>query len=442
MKLSKYNFILEKEDNLLLYNCRSEKMTLLQPELYVLLLQEDIEGVRIKHPTFYDYLCTESYLVPKEKDEYVDLIDSWKRYDSSEESFSVFINPTLDCNMKCWYCYEKHRPKTPMNKNVFDAVLKLFHSKAENENLKYLNLGFFGGEPLMEFDSVVMPLIHAVEALCVQYGKLLNVSFVTNSSLLTEGRIKKLSTIKVDAPMSFQISIDGDRRYHNATKKWEKSQNVYEHTIQTIQQIINAGMFVSVRLNTTHYNIESYNNTFTDFEKIPKEQRDHVRFDVQHVWQDVHCDQKIHRQQMMKLRETLVDRGFTVSELKSINPTRCYADRDNHAVINYNGDLFKCTARDFTETNKEGVLTDEGHLAWNERFAERKSLRYGNEACQVCRIFPLCHGSCSQLKIENKDTTECIFTYSETEKIEKVENRVDFLIESLINTKNAKEIKS
>ncbi|HCD77049.1 MAG TPA: hypothetical protein DEQ27_01470 [Prevotella sp.] len=62
MKLSKYNFILEKEDNLLLYNCRSEKMTLLQPELYVLLLQEDIEGVRIKHPTFYDYLVTGSVL--------------------------------------------------------------------------------------------------------------------------------------------------------------------------------------------------------------------------------------------------------------------------------------------------------------------------------------------------------------------------------------------
>ena len=98
MKLSKYNFIIERDNCLLLYNCLSEKLTLLQPELYVLLMKEDIETLCVKHPTFYEYLKSEDYIVPKDKDEYANLIDFWKQLDCSETSFSVFVNPTLDCN--------------------------------------------------------------------------------------------------------------------------------------------------------------------------------------------------------------------------------------------------------------------------------------------------------------------------------------------------------
>lgn len=443
MKLSKYNFIIERDNCLLLYNCLSEKLTLLQPELYVLLMKEDIETLCVKHPTFYEYLKSEAYIVPKDKDEYADLIDIWKQLDCSETSFSVFVNPTLDCNMRCWYCYEKHNAQTSMSKNVFDAILKLFQTKAENKNLRYLNLGFFGGEPLMEFDRIVMPLIKQVETLCMQHDKLLGVSFVTNASLLTDERIEQLSNIKVDSPIAFQISIDGDRRYHNATKKVEQIQDSYGHTLHVIKQIVDYDMYVTIRFNATHYNIKSYYNTFADFDEIAKDKRKYVKFDIQHVWQDINCDQKIFRQHQMELRKALVDRGFSVSELKSIDPSRCYADRDNHVVVNYNGDLFKCTARDFAESNKEGILTEGGIVKWNEKFEKRKELRYGNDACKVCRIFPLCHGSCSQLKIENQDKNECIFGYSTKSKIEKIENRVDFLLESILKiNENEKEFKS
>lgn len=134
--------------------------------------------------------------------------------------------------MKCWYCYEEHRPEQGMNKKVFNTVVKLFQNKISDTKLKQFNLAFFGGEPLLEFDTIVMPLIYKAEQLCSTNGKNLHISFVTNSLLLDKVKIEKLSKVKTIAPICFQITLDGDERYHNATKKVV---NILIHTRQHLQ---------------------------------------------------------------------------------------------------------------------------------------------------------------------------------------------------------------
>lgn len=59
--------------------------------------------------------------------------------------------------------------------------------------------------------------------------------------------------------------------------------------------------------------------------------------------------------------------GFYVNEVRAVSPSRCYGDHANHFIVNYNGDLYKCSARDFTKENREGVLTSDGDLEWNEK---------------------------------------------------------------------------
>ena len=50
----------------------------------------------------------------------------------------------------------------------------------------------------------------------------------------------------------------------------------------------------------------------------------------------------------------------------------CYADKRNSAVINYNGDIYKCTARDFTSENRAGFLNEEGEFVWENNYLERR----------------------------------------------------------------------
>ncbi|MFR1987084.1 MAG: SPASM domain-containing protein [Prevotellamassilia sp.] len=69
-----------------------------------------------------------------------------------------------------------------------------------------------------------------------------------------------------------------------------------------------------------------------------------------------------------------------------------YGDKNNTAVINYNGDVFKCTARNFTKTHREGILSPEGEVIWNEQNELRRSLNYGTTTCKRCKIYPICHG--------------------------------------------------
>lgn len=431
MKLSKYTFIVKKDNVLLMYNCWSEKMTVIQPELFMLLKNNNIDTLKEKHPAFYSYLLSEKYIVENDIKEEKLVIEQWINEEHNPTSFGIFINPTLNCNMKCWYCYEEHRPKSGMSKKTFNTIVTLLKNKITNKSIMNFKLAFFGGEPLLEFDSIVMPLIRETEQLCSVYKKNLHVSFVTNSILLNENMIKQLSEIKVASLICFQITLDGDENYHNATKKSKEHSNVYRKTLSNIKMLIDNKMFVNIRFNTTHYNINSYYNVIPEFAVLSKDEKRFVNFDVQHVWQDSNYDKNEFEIQQMKLRNFLIEKGFSVSELKRIAPGRCYADCTNHIVVNYNGDLYKCTARDFIPSNKEGVLRENGDLIWNDKFKKRNLMKFGNANCQTCRIYPLCHGGCSQIKIERDEQTECYMRYDNEEKIKIIEDRIDFLLESI-----------
>lgn len=97
----------------------------------------------------------------------------------------------------------------------------------------------------------------------------------------------------------------------------------------------------------------------------------------------------------------------------------------NSCVINYNGDIFKCTAIDFHKTQRDGYLSAEGKLIWeNDSLEKRMSSKFTNTACRTCRIMPLCHGGCSGKSLVSKDY--CLHNQSDEEKDSVVSNRILF----------------
>jgi uncharacterized protein len=115
-------------------------------------------------------------------------------------------------------------------------------------------------------------------------------------------------------------------------------------------------------------------------------------------------------------------RGFRLPDSLEADNVRysCYADKNNEAVINYNGDVYKCNARDFTEKNKEGYLDEKGNIIWNSRHQFRIDNRYSNELCVKCSILPICGGGCSQMPLDYKGEAYCINKCDDKMKQDKV----------------------
>lgn len=134
-------------------------------------------------------------------------------------------------------------------------------------------------------------------------------------------------------------------------------------------------------------------------------------------------------------RESVGKEGYAYNiPIRWGSSSRCYADNPNDVVINHNGDIYKCTARDFTKERVEGKLQGNGNIQWNNRNLSRYDLMYGTSFCQRCKIFPICRGGCSQNRLESSgEPTSCFYNYTEEQKEDIVRSRVIELLKQHIS---------
>lgn len=429
MKLSKYSFVIKRGPDYVLYNCWTEKMAVLEDRLRDLLESGDIDHIQDIHPEFYDYLLREKFIVDNEINEAEEVIKKWKEEEEKDDCLSIMINSTLDCNMRCWYCYEKHRTNTDLTPKTISSILKLINKRITAPQLKRVHLSFFGGEPLLNFEKTIYPLLVQIDEICLSENKLLDVHFVSNAYLLSENIIDKLHSLHLAQPITIQITLDGNEEMHNKTRHLVSGEETYTKILSNMRMAVNKDVQITLRFNCTGNNIRTFVDVLTDIKDWSTKEKAKIRIDLQQVWQDAPRSDVDMQIEFKKIRELFMEEGFYVNEVRAISPSRCYGDNANHCIVNYNGDLYKCSARDFTKENREGILTSDGNLEWNEKRTLRERIKYGNTTCQACHIYPLCHGGCSQGKLEQQGVNGCIKHYTELNKVKIVRDRVEFLLE-------------
>ncbi|WP_337482357.1 radical SAM/SPASM domain-containing protein [Prevotellamassilia timonensis] len=429
MKQSKYNCILQDNTGMVIYNAATDQLVALTPQLANIFNEGKAAPERIKaqHAELYDHLLQKGIFVCDDADETEAYIRKREEYERSSGEYTITINPTLACNMSCWYCYESHKNMPAMSADVKQSVLLLIDKLLADNKLKKLNLSFFGGEPLLYFDKVVVDIINHAKMQCKAFDAKLSIHFTTNAYLLTDNVLKQLEGLDV----SFQITIDGGKQVHDSVRKTKGGEPTYARIVEHIHQTISRGFSVGVRFNYTAKSIPSFIDVVKDFSHLQQEQKQLVNFTFQRVWQDNEGDADQVGQQVEHIERAFEQAGLFVNNAKSYIVPYCYADGVNTAVVNYNGDLFKCTARDFAPKSKEGTLAADGTLRWNERLRKRMSIRHGSDTCLQCRIYPICHGGCSQMKLEAPDgISSCPKGYDDDKIQEIMEGRALYLLTS------------
>lgn len=350
------------------------------------------------HPDLFNQMVKNQFIVPDGTDEVAKCLSYLESKYSSKETIRITINPTLDCNLRCWYCYEKHFHGSSMSPKVIDSLIKYFNNIANERIIKNLQLAFFGGEPLLKFNSVIKPLIDNCYNICTDSKINLHINFTTNGVCLTKEVIGFLEQYK--CTKSFQIAFDGGKEKHNETKYFTNKKGSYDIVKENILYALNRGIRISIRCNYTLQNIDSFKETIDSFKEFWN--ADNLYFSFHKVWQEPDSKELFAKE--ASLKQYIVSNGIksNVDSYYGSSLSRCYADFDNNYVINFNGDVFKCTARNFNRENRLGRLSENGTIIINAKEQRNTIAKYTKE-CYTCKLLPICT-ICSQLRKESPDS--------------------------------------
>jgi uncharacterized protein len=437
MKYSQFNSIVQFEDKFALYNSFSQRVIFLEETLKDLLnaaINEGVDNLKDIHPSFYDYLIAEKFLTDNDTDEVQLVKDISTVVDNNDNGFFLTINPSMNCNFKCWYCYETHVKGSMLDERMVGKINTFVTTTASKASIKRFTLSFFGGEPLLYFKKDVIPIIENYAKICREKGVITAISFTTNGYLINDEFISFFKDNNLHC--SLQITLDGYKEKHDLVRFVSANKGSYDTIIKNIKMLLLNSFFIRLRINYTGTNIDDAHKIGEEFIDIPQDIKDRfLLIDFHRVWQDDKIDNTY-----LVLGENIDQMktdGLNVSSTYVPNNVMdsCYADKRNSAVINYNGDLFKCTARDFTTAARAGYLSEAGELIWENDYLERRmNSKFNNKPCLTCPILPLCNGGCSQHAMEHLGGDEyCVHGGDYNEKMRIVKSKIEEILTAIEN---------
>lgn len=178
---------------------------------------------------------------------------------------AMCLNMTHDCNLSCEYCFasqgtykgEKGFLSLETGKKAFDFLVK------SSGNRRNLEVDFFGGEPLMNFDTI-KGLIEYGRSLEKDYNKHFRFTITTNGVLLNDEKIDYINE-NMD---NVVLSIDGRKETNDRMRKTHNFKSSYDLVINNFKN------FVKKRGNKDYFARGTYTSYNLDFSEDVKHLRE------------------------------------------------------------------------------------------------------------------------------------------------------------------------
>lgn len=137
---------------------------------------------------------------------------------------------TLSCNLRCIYCYEDKTNARMDEKTAFRAVDWLI-KKAED--MRTINIVFFGGEPLLNF-PLMKAVVEYTNKAAHKAGKQAAFFITTNGTLLDDEKILFLQKHQIRA----MISFDGLKELQDSQRPFASGSGSYDLVVPKIQALL------------------------------------------------------------------------------------------------------------------------------------------------------------------------------------------------------------
>ena len=188
------------------------------------------------------------------EDIYADKADVLKNKNSDIKALCLHVAHT--CNLNCSYCFaaqgkyqgERALMSFEVGKRALDFLIE------NSGNRKNLEVDFFGGEPLMNFD-VVKRLVEYARSIEKKHNKNFRFTLTTNGVLIDDDVIdfcnREMNNVV--------LSLDGRKEVHDRLRKDYRGNGSYDLIVPKFQE------FVEKRGDKSYYIRGTYTHKNTDF---------------------------------------------------------------------------------------------------------------------------------------------------------------------------------
>ena len=195
------------------------------------------------------YLIENWFLVPEEHDDQM-LVDECRAVltlmDSWPKKINVFhIYTTLDCNARCFYCFEKRMPGLNMTIQTASKVIEYMQEQTKGDPISIV---WFGGEPLFNY-----PIIDFIAGELKKKGLQFQSSMFSNGILFDSEMVEKAKNLW--NLKGVQITLDGTSEVYKRVKAYVTDvTDPFERVLQNIRSLLRVEIKVEIRLNIGLHN--------------------------------------------------------------------------------------------------------------------------------------------------------------------------------------------
>jgi uncharacterized protein len=404
-KFSKYNNNIVVNNSCYIHNGLSGALVSIDDPDLISAVEEQKEF----EPDQFDDKIFESlkngmYIVRHDLDE-VEFLKA--RYNAARFNDNPHITflPTLNCNMRCSYCYES-KSTVAMDKSVIDRTKLFLLEWLNRHHQKKLQVDWYGGEPLLEICTILDisdRIIEIAQKNELNYtGKL-----ITNGVLLTPHNVDELIKRGITR---CQVTIDGTEKVHDHRRKLKNGESSYKTILNNLcyaAQYIQ----VSIRINIDKSNSSAIIQTLDDFNnyKLFSAKKPVVPYiaptapysencsHINDVWFSPNEFFDVSVEFLHSLDKFMSYKGNSRYLYPGNRNYCCGGVSINSIIINPEGKLFKCAIDVSNGSESVGSIFDSNHIF--ERLTPKMIswLNYDPfeiDECRQCNYLPLCLGGC------------------------------------------------
>lgn len=187
--------------------------------------------------------------------------EKYAQYSVESPIKAMCLNIAHDCNLRCKYCFAstgdfgkgRKLMSFETGKNAIDFLLE---KSGERQNLE---LDFFGGEPLMNFD-VVKQIVEYARSRETEYGKKFRFTITTNGLLLDDDKIDFINR----EMSNVVLSIDGRKEVNDFMRVRVDGTGCYDKILPAFKKLVDGrgDKEYYVRGTFTNHNLDFADDVF------------------------------------------------------------------------------------------------------------------------------------------------------------------------------------